>query len=125
MATEVVIWSVAASSLLIIGALVGWSAGLSHRVIASLLAFGGGILISVAAFELLEDAHSAAGIMPVIVGYVTGAVLFAFGLAHPRPGRGPPSQAHAVRRAGAVEHRGRGGGIVALATVLDGIPRSR
>ena len=80
LAVEVVIWSLAASSFLIIGALVGWSAGLSHRLIASLLAFGGGILISVAAFELLEEAHRAAGIMPVIVGYVTGAVLFAFGL---------------------------------------------
>ena len=61
LAAEVIIWSIAASSFLIVGALVGWLAELPARAIASLLAFGGGILISVAAFELLDEAHRAAG----------------------------------------------------------------
>ena len=46
LAAEVIIWSVAASSFLIVGALVGWLAELPARAIASLLAFGGGILRS-------------------------------------------------------------------------------
>lgn len=124
MALEVVIWSLAASAFLVIGALIGWSGGLSHRLIASLLAFGGGILMSVAAFELLEEAHNAAGIMPVIVGYVTGAALFAFGLrildrAGARHRKRTPSGAP-VRMGAAAG----AGGVIALATVLDGIPES-
>ena len=122
MATEVVIWSVAASSFLIIGALVGWWARLPHRVIASLLAFGGGILISVSAFELLDEAHSAAGLVPVIVGFVAGAMLFAFGLrsldrAGARWRKRTPSSVPVTSAAPA-------GGVVALATALDGIPES-
>lgn len=122
MATEVIIWSVAASSFLIVGALVGWLAALPARVIASLLAFGGGILISVAAFELLEKAHRAAGLMPVIVGYVVGAMLFAFGLrsldqAGARYRKRTPAGAPVASSAAA-------GGVIALATVLDGIPES-
>jgi ZIP family zinc transporter len=122
LATEVIIWSIAASSFLIVGALVGWWAELPARIIASLLAFGGGILISVSAFELLDEAHRAAGLMPVIVGYVCGAMLFAFGLraldrAGARWRKRTPSGAPLGSAAAA-------GGIIALATVLDGIPES-
>ncbi len=124
MAIEVIIWSIAASSFLIIGGIVGWTAQLQPRLVASLLAFGGGILISVAAFELLDEAHRAAGLVPLVVGYVLGAMLFAFGLrildrVGARHRKRTPS--------GAPVHSGSAaaaGGIIALATMLDGIPES-
>ncbi len=114
----------AASAFLIVGALVGWSGQVQPRVVASLLAFGGGILISVAAFELLDDAHRAAGLVPVIVGYVIGAALFAFGLrsldrAGARHRKRTPAGAPVYTGSAAAA-----GGVVLLATLLDGIPES-
>lgn len=124
LAIEVIIWSMAASAFLVIGAVVGWSARLPPRLVASMLAFGGGILMSVAAFELLDEAHRAAGLMPVIAGYVIGAMLFAFGLraldvAGARHRKRTPAGAPVLTGSSAPA-----GGIIALATMLDGIPES-
>jgi ZIP family zinc transporter len=113
------IWGLIAGSAVFLGALIA-VLGPGRRVIAAAMAFASGVLLSVAAFDLLEEAFEGGGLLPAALGYLAGAALFSLGLA-------------ALRRAG--YDRGRrpavalvparqAAGVVALGTVLDGIPEA-
>ncbi len=56
-------WGLLASSGLLIGALaaVAFKRRLSHRIIAAIMGFGGGVLIAVLAVDLMESAFTDGG----------------------------------------------------------------
>jgi ZIP family zinc transporter len=75
---------------------------------------------SVAAFELLDEAFARGGFLPSAAGFVAGAALFGLGLrALDRAGA-----RHRKRSSYALETSRDAGGVIALATVLDGIPEA-
>ncbi len=113
-------WGLVAGSAAIIGALLGWYGRLRHQTISLLLAFSCGILLSVAAFQLFDEAFARAGFAPAALGFVVGAGLFAAGLGWlDRRGAG-----HRRRSAlGQITARDTAS-LVALGTILDGIPRA-
>src|SRR5215211_2200358 len=47
-------WGIVAGSALVLGAAIAYFTPVSHRVVASVMGFGGGVLIAVLAFELLD-----------------------------------------------------------------------
>ena len=49
---------------------------LPHRLIAVIMGFGGGVLISVLTFELLEEAYIHGGLLFSVMGFVAGAIVF-------------------------------------------------
>jgi ZIP family zinc transporter len=113
------LWGLIAASAVFIGAAIGWFARPPQRVVAGLMAFGSGILLSLVAYEIVRDAFDDGGLAPTVAGYAIGAVLFTFGLMW-------------LNRAGA-RHRKRStippyasdvSGVVALATILDSVPES-
>ena len=55
--TQAVIFGLLGSSALVLGALVGGRFEIPKRVLAAMLAFASGALITALAFELFEDAH--------------------------------------------------------------------
>ncbi|MGA9520276.1 MAG: hypothetical protein WBV82_02365 [Myxococcaceae bacterium] len=59
-----------------IGALVGWFARLPQRAVASVIAFGGGVLISALSFELMEESVKRSGLPAAGIGFITGVVLY-------------------------------------------------
>ncbi|MEV7607138.1 ZIP family metal transporter [Paenarthrobacter sp. NPDC089322] len=65
-----------ASSALIIGALIGVRFELPKRLLAILLSFAAGSLITALTFELFEDAYEQGGIIRAAIGLVVGAVVF-------------------------------------------------
>ncbi|NQD90961.1 zinc permease, partial [Paenarthrobacter sp. CM16] len=65
-----------ASSALVIGAIVGVRFELPKRVLAILLSFAAGSLITALAFELFEDAYEQGGIVRAAVGLLAGAIVF-------------------------------------------------
>ena len=73
---ESVIFGVIASSALIIGALVGGRVQFPKRVLAAMLAFAAGALMTALAFELFEDSYEQGGIWRAGVGLLVGAVVF-------------------------------------------------
>lgn len=120
MATLALLWGLIAASSVFIGAALGWFARPSPRSLAALMAFGSGILLSVVAFEIVDDAFEEGGLGPTAIGYVIGAVLFTFGLLWlDRAGA-----RHRKRSTMAVGKGREAAGVVALATVLDSIPES-
>ena len=65
-----------ASSALIIGAAIGVRFKLPKRVLAMLLAFAAGALITALSFELFEDSYERGGIWLAAIGLFVGAIVF-------------------------------------------------
>ncbi|MFI1013133.1 ZIP family metal transporter [Streptomyces sp. NPDC020965] len=121
------LWGLVAGSGLLVGALIAdlFFGKLSHRVIAAVMGFGGGVLIAVVAGELLGDAiHRGVGVSAMI-GLLAGAGMFsginwylAKGGARNRKRCG-----ECVEQPKEEEQRGSGVAI-AVGSVLDGVPEA-
>jgi ZIP family zinc transporter len=55
------IWGLIVSSGLLLGAGIAFFSTFSHRVIAAIMGFGGGVLISSLSFELMHEAYYLGG----------------------------------------------------------------
>ncbi len=75
---ESFIFGVIASSALVLGALAGVRIRLPKAVLAGMLAFAAGALITALSFELFEDAYERGGIWRAVLGLVVGATVFTF-----------------------------------------------
>jgi ZIP family zinc transporter len=69
-------FGVIASSALVLGAFIGVRFELPKRLLAMLLAFAAGSLITALTFELFEDAYEHGGIIRAAVGLMVGAIVF-------------------------------------------------
>lgn len=70
------LFGVVASSALVLGALIGVRFELPKRVLAILLSFAAGSLVTALTFELFEDAYQRGGIWRAALGLFAGAVVF-------------------------------------------------
>ena len=73
---EALLFGAIGSSALVLGALVGGWVQVPKRVLAAMLAFASGALITALAFELFEDSYEQGGIWRAGVGLLVGAVVF-------------------------------------------------
>lgn len=117
------IWGLVAGSALVIGSLIGYFAHISQRIIASVMAFGSGVLISALSFELMDEAYKKGGFDATAIGFISGAVVYTAanvlldkkGAKHrKRSGDKQPSE----------KQHGGSGMAIALGSLLDGIPES-
>ena len=76
------LWELVAGSALVLGAAIGYFTPLTHRIIASVMGFGGGVLIAVLSFELVEEAYVQAGFVPTTLGFAAGAISYSRGKIH-------------------------------------------
>ncbi|MGQ9368917.1 ZIP family metal transporter [Azospirillum sp. ST 5-10] len=114
------LWGLLGGSALLLGAAVGYLARIPRRVIAAIMAFGSGVLISALSFELMEEAMDRGGFAATAVGFLGGALVYTVANV-------------VVSRCGA-KHRKRSGGqqpsdggsgmAIAIGALLDGIPES-
>jgi ZIP family zinc transporter len=119
------LWGLLSGSALLIGALAGWFVPLSRRVVAGIMAFGAGVLISALSFELMDEAWRRGGFWPVAGGFFAGAALFTFlnqllaawGARHRK--RADPGL-----RATHKKQNENNGAALALGALIDGIPES-
>ena len=73
---QALVFGVIASSPLIIGALAGYRFRVPRKLLAAMLAFAAGSLITALAFELFEDSYEQGGIWRAAIGLAVGAVVF-------------------------------------------------
>ncbi len=73
---EAFLWGLVVGSGLIMGAAISYVFNLPHRVVAAVMGIGGGVLISVLAFELIDEAYTHGGLASSASGFIAGAVLF-------------------------------------------------
>lgn len=113
-------WGGVAGSALLVGALVGLFAPVRPRLIAGIMAFGAGVLISALSFELVLEAWKTDGGLSTASGFLGGALAFTLGnLVLARHGA-----KHRKRSGGQIDEAQTGGTALALGALLDGIPES-
>jgi zinc transporter, ZIP family len=74
--TRAVVYGVIASTPLVIGAIMGLRLRLPQRLLAMMLAFAAGSLITALAFELFEHSYEKGGALPAGLGFAAGAIVF-------------------------------------------------
>lgn len=120
---EAGLWGLLAGGALVVGAAIAWFVRVPAVVVATVMAFGSGVLISALAFDLVDDAEKSGGLLATAVGFIAGAsvyvaaniVLDRFGARHrKRSGGQQPSE----------QEQGGSGAAIAIGALLDGIPES-
>lgn len=117
------LWGLAAGGALVVGAFVAWIVEVPQRIVASVMAFGAGVLISALAFDLVDEAETSGGLTATVLGFLGGAVAYLLanvvlakrGARHrKRSGEQQPSE----------DEQGGSGSAIAIGALLDGIPES-
>lgn len=120
---EALFWGLVAGSALIIGAAVGYFTNLPQRVVAGVMAFGSGVLISALSLELMEEAFQRGGFDSTAIGFVGGSAVYT--LANIMLAR--HGAKHRKRSGGQQKTESQQGGsglAIAVGSLLDGIPES-
>jgi ZIP family zinc transporter len=73
---EAIVFGMIASSGLVLGSAIGVSVPMPERLLALLLAFASGALMTALAFELFEDSYEQGGLWRAGLGMAVGAVVF-------------------------------------------------
>ncbi|MFE7869587.1 ZIP family metal transporter [Micromonospora humida] len=116
-------WGLLAGSALLVGAAVGFFLPVPRKVVASIMAFGAGVLLSAVSFELIAEAHEQGGLLPTAIGAAGGALAY--------------TGANLLLARRGARHRKRSGGeqpsereqpgsgsAIAVGALLDGVPES-
>jgi len=121
--TEALAWGLLGGGALVIGAAVTWFVAVPRQVIASVMAFGAGVLISALAFDLAAEAADTGGLVPTVAGFLGGGAAFVLA-------NGALARRGAKHRKRSGGHRpaetdpGGSGSAIAIGALLDGIPES-
>ncbi len=114
------LWGLTAGGALLLGALVGYYVNVSKRIIAGVMAFGSGVLISALTVELMLEAVHQGGFTAAAIGFTGGALVYTI--------------ANYFLTKQGVKHRKRSGAQhpndenlgteIAVGALIDGIPES-
>jgi ZIP family zinc transporter len=116
-------WGTIAGSGLLVGAVGGFYAPLTHAAIARAMTFAAGVLLAVVAMDLMTDARGGASLQWTVAGMLSGAAVFSsvnWGLSR-RGARHRKRCGECVEQPD--EARQPGSGLaIAAGTFLDGVP---
>ena len=113
-------WGFVAGSALILGALVGYFLDVPRRLIAAIMAFGSGVLISALSFDLMDEAYKRGGFDSTAIGFLAGASVYT-GVNWYLADQGAK---HRKRSSGQPSGDEDSGLAIAVGALLDGIPES-
>ncbi|MFC8428226.1 ZIP family metal transporter [Streptomyces sp. NPDC057253] len=126
-AVQAGLWGLLAGSALLLGAVLGYGLRVPQKVIATVMAFGAGVLLSAVSFELVGEAYDEAGITPAVIGTLGGAVAYTAGNAW-LAGRGARhrkrSGSQSAQSQPSEAQQDGSGMALALGALLDGVPES-
>ena len=123
LAVQAGLWGLLSGSALLIGAAVGWFVPMQRRVVAAIMAFGSGVLISALSFELMDEAWKQGGFFAVAIGFLSGAIVYT-GLNMPLNARGARHRKRSEAHRRKDDAAGGNSASLALGALIDGIPES-
>jgi zinc transporter, ZIP family len=121
---QAALWGGIAGGALLLGSMIGYFFNLRQRIVAGVMAFGSGVLISALSFELMGVAYDKGGFLSTSAGFVLGAFIYTaanrmvsmYGAKHRK-------RSNLNNRLSAEEISG-GGLAIAVGALIDGIPES-
>ncbi|MFF5172622.1 ZIP family metal transporter [Micromonospora sp. NPDC000089] len=116
-------WGLLAGSALLVGAAAGFFARVPRKIIASIMAFGAGVLLSAVSFELIAEAHEQGGLLPTAIGAAVGALAYT-GANILLARRGARHRKRAGDEQPSEQEQPGSGSAIAVGALLDGIPES-
>lgn len=119
------LWGLFSGTALLLGAAAGYLAKVPQKIVALVMAFGGGVLFSALSFELMDEAYREAGFWPAVLGFAGGAVIYtAANLALARKHQGTKHRKRSQdQQPNEEDHQGSGMAL-AVGALIDGIPES-
>jgi ZIP family zinc transporter len=116
-------WGLLGGAALVIGAAVAWFLPVPDVVVATVMAFGSGVLVSALSIDLAQEAADAGGLVVTCAGFLGGSAAYvAANVALARRG------ARHRKRSGGQQPSERdqagSGAAIAVGALLDGIPES-
>ena len=117
------LWGLVGGAALVLGAAVAWWVRVPQKVIAGVMAFGAGVLISALAFELVDEAVRQGGAVATAGGFLAGAVVYV-GANTALDRRGARHRKRSAGRQPSEDEQSGSGAAIAVGALLDGIPES-
>jgi ZIP family zinc transporter len=120
-AVQAGLWGLLSGSALVLGVALTYVIDIPTRIVASVMAFGSGVLISALSFELMGEAVETGGFAATAGGFLAGAAVYtAANIIISRRGG-----SHR-KRSGEQQRKAKEGGgtAIALGALLDGVPES-
>jgi zinc transporter, ZIP family len=120
MTAKVLLFAFLTGFSLIFGVILGTTLTFSRKMIAAVMAFGSGVLVCALTFGLMAEAFKHGGFDAVIIGFLSGGLVFIFGdfLIHRYGGRNHKRKKHDTSTSKT------NGKAIVLGALLDGIPES-
>jgi len=69
-------WGLLSGSALVLGAAIGFYAHIPERLVAGIMAFGSGVLISALSFDLIQEAYDLGGFDATAIGFFAGSAIY-------------------------------------------------
>src|SRR5215217_9507571 len=120
---QAALWGLLAGSALLLGASIGYFLRVPQRLIAAVMAFGGGVLISALSFDLMDEAYRRGGFVYTAIGFLGGASAYTAAnwyLAR----RGAKHRKRSGNQQPSKSDDASSGLAIAVGALLDGIPES-
>ncbi|NIZ90394.1 ZIP family metal transporter [Kineococcus rubinsiae] len=116
-------WGLLGGAALVVGAAIAWFVPVPAKVVAAVMAFGSGVLISALAFDLAQEAADTGGLVPTVSAFLAGAVVYlAANLVLAR--RGARHRKRSGDQQPSEAEQGGSGAAIAIGALLDGVPES-
>ena len=114
------LWGLVGGAALVLGAAMAWWVRVPQKVVAGVMAFGAGVLISALAFELVDEAVRQGGAVATAVGFLVGAVVYV-GANPALDRRGARHRKRSTGRQPSADEQSGSGAAIAVGALLDGV----
>ncbi len=120
------LWGLLGGSALVLGALIAYAVKLPQRVIAGVMAFGAGVMISALSFDLMDEALTQGGFAHTAAGFLVGAGVYTGANIWLNKRGARHRKRTGMQQAADAESHGEdnSGQAIALGALLDGVPES-
>jgi zinc transporter, ZIP family len=119
------LWGLLSGSALVLGAALTYVFRINQRVVAAVMAFGSGVLISAISFDLMDEAYRQGGFDSTAFGFLLGAAIYTGANIYISRQGGAHRKRSGTHDNERQRHVSEGGGLsLAVGALLDGIPES-
>ncbi|TDL94184.1 ZIP family metal transporter [Macrococcus brunensis] len=121
-------WGAVSGGAVLLGAIISMIIHIPRKILGFIMAFGVGVLIGAATFELLQESLDKSELQNTLIGFIAGSFVFTAieGILSRHGGKHRKrSNAHELKQDDAKDSNDSGGGLgIFIGTVMDAIPES-